>query len=62
VRHGDHWRTPPVSAVLLPGVYRRHLLATNAEIAEVNISAEDLRTADELWLTNAVRGIRRVLL
>ena len=62
VRHGEHWRTPPISAGLLPGVYRRHLLATNPEITEVNISAEDLRTADELWLTNAVRGIRRVIL
>jgi len=62
VRHGEHWRTPPISAGLLPGVYRRHLLATHHEITEVNISAEDLRTADELWLTNAVRGIRRVIL
>jgi para-aminobenzoate synthetase/4-amino-4-deoxychorismate lyase len=60
VRHGTQWRTPPTTAGLLPGVYRRHLLMTLPEIAETNLTPEDLRTADEIWLTNAVRGIRRV--
>lgn len=60
VRHGSQWRTPPVSAGLLPGIYRQHLLARHTDIAEANLTAEDLRTADEIWLTNAVRGIRKV--
>jgi para-aminobenzoate synthetase/4-amino-4-deoxychorismate lyase len=62
VRHGTQWRTPPTAAGLLPGVYRRHLLTTRPNIIEANLTAEDLRTADEIWLTNAVRGIRIVTL
>jgi para-aminobenzoate synthetase/4-amino-4-deoxychorismate lyase len=62
VRHGSRWRTPPTDAGLLPGVYRRHLLMTHPEIAETNLTPEDLRTADEIWLTNAVRGIRNATL
>jgi para-aminobenzoate synthetase/4-amino-4-deoxychorismate lyase len=58
VRHKDRWRTPPTVAGLLPGVYRRHLLTTQPEITEANLTPEDLRTADEIWLTNAVRGFR----
>lgn len=62
LRHGEQWRTPPVDAGLLPGVYRRHLLATRSDILEANLTLEDLGTADEIWLTNAVRGIRRATL
>ena len=62
VRHGARWRTPPTTAGLLPGVYRRHLLMTHPEIVEANLAAECLRTADEIWLTNAIRGIRRMTL
>jgi para-aminobenzoate synthetase/4-amino-4-deoxychorismate lyase len=62
VRHGTRWRTPPISAGLLPGVYRRHLLMTHSEIAQTNLTPEDLRTADQIWLTNAVRGIRNATL
>jgi para-aminobenzoate synthetase/4-amino-4-deoxychorismate lyase len=58
VRHGTRWRTPPTAAGLIPGVYRRHLLTTHPNIAEADLTPEDLRTADEIWLTNAVRGIR----
>jgi para-aminobenzoate synthetase/4-amino-4-deoxychorismate lyase len=58
VRHKDRWRTPPTVAGLLPGVYRRHLLTTQPEITEANLTPEDLHTADEIWLTNAVRGFR----
>ena len=58
VRHGARWRTPPTTAGLLPGVYRQHLLSMHPDIAETNLTPEDLRTADEIWLTNAVRGIR----
>jgi len=62
LRHGDRWRTPPVTAGILPGVYRRHLLATHPEIIEADLTVEDLRTADEIWLTNAVRGMRAATL
>jgi para-aminobenzoate synthetase/4-amino-4-deoxychorismate lyase len=62
VRHGAQWRTPATTSGLLPGVYRRHLLATNCAITEGILTPQDLRTADEIWLTNAVRGIRRATL
>jgi para-aminobenzoate synthetase/4-amino-4-deoxychorismate lyase len=53
------WRTPPVECGLLAGVYRRHLLGTRAEIEEQVLRVEDLREADEVYLANAVRGLRR---
>ena len=62
VRHGTRWRTPPLSDGLLPGVYRNHLLATQPNTTEASLTPEDLRTADEVWLTNAVRGIRKATL
>jgi para-aminobenzoate synthetase/4-amino-4-deoxychorismate lyase len=62
VRHGNQWRTPPATSGLLPGVYRRHLLTTRDNIAEANLTVQDLRAGDEIWLTNAVRGIRKATL
>ncbi len=60
VRHGALWRTPPLSAGVLPGVYRRHLLATMNNVLEENFVVERLFDADEVWLTNAVRGAQVV--
>jgi len=52
--------TPPIECGLLAGVYRRHLLETRPEIREKVLSLDDLRTANALYITNAVRGLRRV--
>lgn len=60
VRHGTIWRTPPLSAGVLPGVYRRHLLANRFDIREEDIRVDELWNANEIWLMNAVRGLRRV--
>jgi len=54
------WFTPPIDCGLLAGVYRRHLLQTRPEIEERVLSLDDLRTADAIYLCNAVRGLRRV--
>ena len=62
VEKGGHWITPPVSCGLLPGVYRRHLLETRSNIEERSLKLDDLRDADAIYLTNAVRGVRRVIL
>src|ERR1700733_6379813 len=62
VKHGDSWLTPPVDAGLLPGVYRTSLLRRMPEIQVVEFSLERLLSADEVWLTNAVRGMRRVVI
>jgi para-aminobenzoate synthetase/4-amino-4-deoxychorismate lyase len=62
VKHGDRWLTPPVDAGVLPGVYRASLLKRMPEIQIAEFSVEKLRSADEVWLTNAVRGMRRVVI
>jgi para-aminobenzoate synthetase/4-amino-4-deoxychorismate lyase len=60
VEKGGRWCTPPVDCGLLPGVYRRHLLQTRADIEERVLHEEDLRSADAVYLANAVRGLRQV--
>jgi para-aminobenzoate synthetase/4-amino-4-deoxychorismate lyase len=60
IEKDGRWFTPPVECGLLPGVYRRHLLETRPEIEERVLFEEDLRTADAIYLANAVRGLRRV--
>jgi para-aminobenzoate synthetase/4-amino-4-deoxychorismate lyase len=60
VVNGDHWSTPPVECGLLAGVYRRHLLEMRPDIEERVLFIDDLRSADAIYLANAVRGLRRV--
>jgi para-aminobenzoate synthetase/4-amino-4-deoxychorismate lyase len=60
VEKDGRWFTPPVECGLLAGVFRRCLLETRPEIEERVLRLEDLRTADAIYLTNAVRGLRRV--
>ena len=62
LRQGNRWRTPPLSDGVLPGIYRQHLLATRPGIEEAHLTLDDLHSADELLLTNAVRGERRAVL
>jgi branched-chain amino acid aminotransferase len=56
--------TPPLSEGCVAGVMRRHLLENMPRagfpIVEKPVSLEDLLNADELFLTNAIRGIRWV--
>lgn len=51
--------TPPIECGLLPGVYRRHLLESLANAEERILTLEDLRTADAVFICNAVRGLRK---
>jgi para-aminobenzoate synthetase / 4-amino-4-deoxychorismate lyase len=60
VKHGGRWLTPPLDAGVLPGVYRTSLLQRMPEIQVEEFTVEQLLGADEVWLTNAVRGMRRV--
>ncbi len=62
VKNGDCWLTPPIDAGVLPGVYRASLLKRMPEIQVEEFSVEQLLGADEVWLTNAVRGMRRVII
>ena len=59
---GGRLCTPPVDCGLLPGVYRRYLLNTEPRAEERVLRPEDLRRADALYICNAVRGLRKVLL
>ena len=59
VEKDGRWRTPPIECGLLAGVYRRHLLETRPEIEEDVLNLDDLRNADAVYITNAVRGLRR---
>jgi para-aminobenzoate synthetase / 4-amino-4-deoxychorismate lyase len=58
IRDGQ-WLTPPVSDGLLPGVLRE-ILAKESKVYEKQISIEDLVLADEIYLGNSVRGLRKV--
>lgn len=52
--------TPPLSAGGVDGVFRRYLLDQFPEIRQANCTLEALKTADEVFLTNGLRGIRAV--
>jgi len=49
------WWTPPVEAGLLPGVQRAQLLASE-QVAERVLTLDDLRRAQGVRLSNALRG------
>ncbi|HSP88905.1 MAG TPA: chorismate-binding protein, partial [Ignavibacteriaceae bacterium] len=52
--------TPPVSCGILPGVFRKYWLQTNINIKEEVLYKDDLLIADEIILTNSLRGIIKV--
>jgi para-aminobenzoate synthetase/4-amino-4-deoxychorismate lyase len=54
--------TPPIHCGLLPGVHRRHILATNPAAEEKILFLQDLRDADAIYLSNAVRGLRPAII
>ncbi len=51
--------TPPIGSGVLPGVYRRYLLETRTNIEERALTLIDLRSADAVYICNAVRGLRK---
>jgi len=64
-RHGRRLLTPALEHCGVAGVMRRQILERRIpalgglvdEVSEAALELEDLRTADELFLTNAVRGV-----
>jgi para-aminobenzoate synthetase/4-amino-4-deoxychorismate lyase len=62
IRRGGELLTPPLSAGVLPGVFRRHLLATDSTATEETLTLEDLESADAIYLCNSLRGMREVKL
>lgn len=62
IKIGDTFYTPPVESGLLPGVFREHFFETQKGVVEKVLTLGNLRDADEIWLCNAVRGLRKVRL
>jgi para-aminobenzoate synthetase/4-amino-4-deoxychorismate lyase len=59
IKHAGNpeWLTPPVSAGLLPGVMRAALLADpSLNAREANLTIKDVSMAEEIMLSNALRG------
>ena len=55
--NSDEWLTPPKSTGVLPGVMRDALLANpSLNAREANLTIEDVFTAKEIMLSNALRG------
>jgi para-aminobenzoate synthetase/4-amino-4-deoxychorismate lyase len=55
LRIDGRWWTPPISAGLLPGVYREALIA-DGHLTETTLRIEDLECADSVAMMNSVRG------
>ncbi len=61
---GDALLTPPADGRIVPGIARRRALelarATGWDVREERLLIDDLLVADEVFLTNSVRGVERV--
>lgn len=62
---GNKLITPPISEGCLNGVMRKQVLALarkieSLEVAEEPISPFDLQKADELFVTNVIKGIQPI--
>jgi para-aminobenzoate synthetase/4-amino-4-deoxychorismate lyase len=63
VKLAGRWYTPPLTCGLLPGVMRSVLLEDpNWNARERRLTLDDLRTAEEIVVCNALRGALRAVL
>jgi para-aminobenzoate synthetase / 4-amino-4-deoxychorismate lyase len=62
IRKAGELLTPPLSAGVLPGIFRRHLLETEVTAKERTLRLEDLESAEAIYLCNSLRGMREVRL
>ena len=65
MRIGNTLITPPISEGCLNGIMRKQILSfakkeTNLEVVEQVISPFDIQKADELFVTNVIRGIQPI--
>jgi para-aminobenzoate synthetase/4-amino-4-deoxychorismate lyase len=58
IKIDGRYLTPPISDGPLPGVFIDYL-KTKMKIDYQSITIEHLKQAQEIWLVNAVRGMRR---
>jgi para-aminobenzoate synthetase/4-amino-4-deoxychorismate lyase len=62
IRRAGELLTPPLSSGVLPGVFRRHILETDAAAKEKVLTLKDLESAEAIYLCNSLRGMREVRL
>lgn len=60
IRKGNVITTPTLQCGILSGIYRKYFIRTHPETKEKRISLDDLLTADEIILTNSLRGAVKV--
>lgn len=60
VRKGDRWVTPPLNDGVLAGIERKNWLNGDSTVFESSLRPGDLLSADEIVLTNSLRGRTRV--
>jgi para-aminobenzoate synthetase/4-amino-4-deoxychorismate lyase len=61
IRKNERYFTPPIDCGVLDGVFRRHLLRSKIiALQERVLTEQDIRTADEVYLCNSMRGIMKV--
>ena len=56
IRKDNIWFTPSLESGALPGVYRKYFIEMHPEVSEKKLKIDDLVNADEILLTNALRG------
>ena len=63
IKKGRFYYTPPVACGLLDGVFRKSLFKKrDFPVKEKVLRKEDVRKADEIYVVNSVRGMRRAVL
>ncbi len=63
IKKNNTYYTPPLGCGLLNGVYRRHLMSKKGfSVKEKVLTVDDIKKADKIILTNAVRGMVNVRL
>jgi para-aminobenzoate synthetase/4-amino-4-deoxychorismate lyase len=60
IEEGGALLTPPADGRLLPGVTRARILAETPHAREEPISLEALESAERVWLTSSIAGLRRL--
>lgn len=60
IRQAGKLLTPPLSSGVLPGIFRRHLLETDATAEECVLTVHDIESAEAVFICNSLRGIRQV--
>lgn len=56
LRKDNSWFTPILESGALPGIYRKYFIGKNSEVSEKITKVDELLSADEVLLTNSLRG------